>query len=150
MTVEEKDRLVEILFYLYFSNVDEDVLGKSEFWLTINNLCKIYNIDSLSVSKAIRLLLSYENIATDEEMYYLLNKLGLSVRPINKISGVYWQKQKEFQELFSTGKTPIIRRRITDIVVKRSMRDFLNAIYSFFSVFNFIDKKLLDATIFNV
>ena len=127
----------------------ENVLSKSEFWLTINNLCKIYNIDNLAISKAIRILLSHENIATDEEMYYLLDSLGLTVRPINKISGIYWQKQKDYKTEILKGNKPIIRRRITDIVIKRSMRDFLNAIYNFFSIFNFIDKKLLDDSIFN-
>jgi hypothetical protein len=82
-------------------------------------------------------------------MYYLLDKLGLSVRPINKISGVYWQKQCAFKEDFEAGKKPLIRRRISDIVVKRNMRDFILAIYNFFSIFSSVDKKLLDKTIFS-
>ena len=148
MTTEEKDRSVEILFYLYFNNFETEMLGKSEFWITIQNLCKIYNIDSLAVSKAVRLLLIPENIPTDEETYYLLNQLGLSVRPINKISGIYWQKQIQFQENFNAGLIPTIRRRITDIVMKRNIRDFILALYNLFGIFNNIDMKLLEKHIF--
>lgn len=144
MTAEEKDRCVEVLFYLYFNNVNENVLGKATFWNTINNLCQIYDIDSLSISKAIRILLISENIPSDKEMYYLLNKLGLTVRPLNKISGVYWQKQVKFQEEITAGKIPTIHRRITDIVMKRSMRDFIYAMYNFFSIFSNIDITLLE------
>ena len=148
MTVEEKDRCVEVLFYLYFSNVEEKTLGKPEFWNTINNLCKIYDIDSLSISKAVRLLLISENEPHSKETYYLLNKLELSVRPINRISGIYWQRQIQFQKEFEAGDLPVIRRRITDVVIKRSMRDFIVALYEMFGIFKEIDKKILDSKLF--
>ncbi len=144
MTAEERDRCVEVLFYLYFNNVNEKVLEKADFWTTINNLCKIYDIDSLSISKAIRILLVQENIPTDKEMYYLLNQIGLTVRPLNKISGVYWQRQVKFQKEIESGDLPVIHRKIVDVVMKRSMRDFIFAMYDFFSIFGNIDKKLLE------
>ena len=143
MTVEEKDRCIEILFYLYFSNVNENHLGKIEFWNTINNLCKVYDIDNLAVSKAVRLLLVPENTPHDKETYYLLNKLGLSVRPINRISGIYWQRQIQFQKEFEAGDIPHVRRRIIDIVIKRSMRDFILAMYNLFGIFGDIGEKTL-------
>lgn len=144
MTAEERDRCVEVLFYLYFNNVNEKVLEKADFWTTINNLCKIYDIDSLSISKAIRILLVQENIPTDKEMYYLLNQIGLTVRPLNKISGVYWQRQVKFQKEIESGDLPVFHRKIVDVVMKRSMRDFIFAMYDFFSIFGSIDKKLLE------
>ena len=147
MTVEEKDRCVEVLFYLYFTNIDDKLIGNANFWITINNLCTLYNIDNIAISKAIRILLVSENVPSDEETYYLLNKLELTVRPINKISGIYWQKQIQFQEEFNKGKIPVIKRRIVDIVSKRSMRDFISAMYSLFSIFNNIDKRLIDKQI---
>ena len=149
MTVEEKDRCVEVLFYLYFTNLDDKLIGNASFWNVINNLCTLYNIDNIAISKAIRILLTPENTPSDEETYYLLNKLELTVRPINKISGVYWQKQIQFQEEFNKGKLPIIKRRIVDIVSKRSIRDFILALYNLFSIFNNIDKRLIDKQIFS-
>ena len=90
----EKDRLTEVLFYLYFDNKSEEHLSNIDFWNTISGLCKIYNIDSAQVSRAARILFADENRPTELEIWYLLDKLGVSVRPIRKISGIYWQKQK--------------------------------------------------------
>ena len=53
--------------------------------------------------------------------------MGLTVRPINKLTGIYWQKQKAIEEQLL--KAPIkIHSRIKDVIIKRSMRDFLNAL----------------------
>ena len=84
-----------------------------------------------------------ENVPQEEETYYLFNKMGMSVRPIRRISGIYWQKQIEFQKQFET-KTPVIKRRITDIVVKRNMRDFIFALYKTLGIFGDIDAKALE------
>ena len=89
MTSVEKDRLVEILFYLFFNNTDSKMLATTNYWKMINSICEAYNIEAHIVSKAVRILIAKENMPTEEEVFYLLNKAGLSVRPINKISGIY-------------------------------------------------------------
>lgn len=143
MTPEEKDRLVEVLIYLYFNNKPEQILGKSEFWMTIRNMCDLYKIESLSISKSVRILMAKENVPQDDEIYYLLNKMGMTVRPIRSISGIYWQKQIEFQKQFETS-TPVIRRRITDIVTKKNMKDFIFALYETLGIFGSVDSKMLE------
>lgn len=140
----EKDRLVEVLFYLYFNNKDSETLGKTEFWNTIFAICKLYDIDSNSIAKAVRILTAPENEPNDKEIYYLLNKMGLTVRPINKISGIYWQKQKEYLEEIESGKIPTVKNRILDIVMKKSMRNFIGVIYDFTGIFNSINIDLID------
>ena len=143
MTPEEKDRLVEILIYLYFNNKDAKILGKTEFWSAIKNICDIYKIDSLSISKSVRILMASENAPKDDETYYLLKELGLSVREINRVSGIYWQRQKAFDTTFATSK-PYIRRRVVDIVVKKNMRDFMFALYEVLGIFSDVNKRLLE------
>lgn len=143
MTSVEKDRLVEILFYLFFNNTDSKMLATTNYWKMINSICEAYNIEAHTVSKAVRILIAKENMPTEEEVFYLLNKAGLSVRPINKISGIYWQKQINYIKNFEIGKTPKIDRKILDIVMKKSMRDFINAVYSVFGIFNNIELKTI-------
>lgn len=139
MTTIEKDRLVEVLFYLYFNNKDSKMIGKTEFWNAILAVCKLYDIDNLSVSKAVRILTAPENEPNDREIYYLLQKMEMSVRPINRISGIYWQKQKEYDEEFKAGKLPRIKNRVLDIVMKRSMYDFIFAINDFIGIYKDIN-----------
>lgn len=143
MTSIEKDRLIEILFYLFFNNTDSKMLATTNYWKMINSICEAYNIEAHTVSKAVRILIAKENMPTEEEVFYLLNKAGLSVRPINKISGIYWQKQINYIKNFEIGKTPKIDRKILDIVMKKSMRDFINAVYSVFGIFNNIELKTI-------
>ena len=143
MTSVEKDRLVEILFYLFFNNTDSKMLATTNYWKMINSICEAYNIEAHVISKAVRILIAKENMPTEEEVFYLLNKAGLSVRPINKISGIYWQKQINYTKNFEIGKTPKIDRKILDIVMKKAMRDFINAIYSVFGIFNNIELKTI-------
>lgn len=143
MTSVEKDRLIEILFYLFFNNTDSKMLATTNYWKMINSICEAYNIEAHTVSKAVRILIAKENMPTEEEVFYLLNKAGLSVRPINKISGIYWQKQINYIKNFEIGKTPKIDRKILDIVMKKSMRDFINAVYSVFGIFNNIELKTI-------
>lgn len=144
-TQVEKDRLTEILFYLYFDNKDASHLENVEFWNTISSLCKVYNIDSLQVSKAARILFAKENNPVEIETWYLLNKLGVSVRPIRKISGIYWQKQKHFEEIVNTYGPPTIDRRINDAAMKKNIRDFLIALVDMFGTLSVIDGKFLNA-----
>ena len=146
MTAEEKDRLVEVLIYLYFNNKPDKTLGKQEFWMAIKNICDMYNIDSMSISKTVRILMAKENVPEDDEIYYLLDKMGLTVRPIRSISGIYWQKQVAFKNLFAT-KPPVIKRRITDIVIKKNIKDFLFALYEVLGVFTHINIKQLEDTL---
>lgn len=140
----EKDRLTEILFYLYFNNKDETHLANVDFWNTISSLCKVYNIDSLQVSRAARVLFADENRPSEFETWYLLNKLGVSVRPIRKISGIYWQKQKHFEETVNTYGPPKISRRISDAAMKRNVREFLVALVDMFGTLSAIDGKFLN------
>src|SRR5574344_353929 len=149
MTVEEKDRLVETIIYLYFTAQDRKTIESVSFWKAIKEICETFSIDSISISKAARILLANENRPSDEETYWLLNNIGLTVRPIRTISGIYWQKQVKFKEDFEAGKKPIIKRRITDIVVKQNMRDFIGAIYKITGIFGNIDKEILDNTLFS-
>lgn len=146
MTIEEKDRLAEVLLYLYFNEKPETVLGKKEFWEAIRNICDMYKIDSLSISKAVRILMAKENIPQDDEIYYLLNHMGMSVRPIKKVSGIYWQKQVELAKKAVTSP-PVIKRRITDIVIKKNIRDFLLALYDVLGIFSNIDIKMLEGNL---
>ena len=140
MPQEEYDRLMEILFYLYFNNKDSKILSSNLFWTTIKALCTLYNINDRAVVQAVRILMSDENCPQDKETYYLLNKIGLTVRPIRSISGIYWQKQKAFAEEFET-TPPVIKRRLTDVIYKKSIRDFVYAVYDFSGIFNEVSLK---------
>lgn len=141
----EKDRLTEVLFYLYFDKKDDKIIADANFWHTINDLCKVYNIDSLQVSRAARILFAEENKPTEFEMWYLLNKLGVSVRPIRKLTGIYWQKQKHFEEEVAKHGAPKISRKITDAAIKQNIRDFLIALLEMFGTMSVIEGKFLDA-----
>lgn len=143
MTLEEKDRLFEILFYLYFNNIPETKSGTTEFWNAIRSICFLFKVNDMDIVKAIRILMVKENIPTDEETYYLLHKLGLSVRPLRTISGIYWQKQKMFDTKFIS-KPPVITRRITDVVTKNSIKNFIIALYETLGIFSYISKDLLE------
>ena len=89
MTLEETDRLYEVLFYLYFNNQGQKTLSNSLFWQTIRDICILNNINDRAVTQAVRILMADENCPQDKETYYLLSKLGLTVRPIRRISGIY-------------------------------------------------------------
>lgn len=146
MPPEERDRLIEVVFYLYFDNKPEETITNRDFWEVINSICKLYNIDSVSITKAVRILMAEENVPQEDETYYLLHNVGLTVRPIKKLTGIYWQKQKAIEEKLS--KTPItVHRRINDVIVKRSMRAFLEAMHSLsdslFEIGNEIFTKIL-------
>ena len=135
MTQEENDRLIEILFYLYFNNKNDKILSSNLFWTVIKSICILYNINDRAIVQAVRILMADENCPQDKETYYLLNKIGLTVRPIRNISGIYWQKQKAFAEEFE--KTPpVITRRLTDVIYKKSIRDFVYAIYDLNGIFS--------------
>lgn len=144
MNSEEKDRLIEILFYLYFNNFPEKYAGSAEFWTLVRAICSMYKISDLAIIKAVRIIMAPENAPQDEETWYLLSQLGLTVRPMRKISGIYWQKQKEFAEKYKDTSKPTIRRRILDVVMKRSMRDFIFAIYDTLGIFAHVDLSLLE------
>lgn len=143
MSIDEKDRLFEILLYLYFSNFSEEMTKKPEFWNTLNSLCLMFGISSNAIIRAIRILMAPENVPQEDETYYLLNKLGLTVRPIRKISGIYWQKQKVFEENFKVSPPKIVRR-IADVVLRKNVRDFIFAIYQFTGIFSYVDIKLVE------
>ena len=136
MTQEENDRLIEILFYLYFNNKDPKILSSSLFWNSIKSICTLYNINDRAIVLAVRIIMADENCPQEDETYYLLSKMKLTVRPIRKISGIYWQKQKALQERFDKGMIPKITRRMTDVIYKKSIRDFIYAMYDMNGIFN--------------
>jgi hypothetical protein len=142
MTQEENDRLIEILFYLYFNNKDQKILSSNLFWTVIKSICTLYGINDRAVVQSVRVLMADENCPEEKETYYLLSKIGLTVRPIRNISGIYWQKQKAFAEEFVT-IPPVIKRRLTDVIYKRSIRDFVYAVYDINGIFNYVDKDLI-------
>lgn len=143
MFPEDKDRLFEILFYLYFANIPEKYAGTAEFWNVIKSICHLYSISDLAIVKAVRILTAKENIPEDDETWFLLNQMGLTVRPIRKISGIYWQKQKEYAIKYES-KRPHIYRRITDIVMRKAIRDFIFATYESLGIFAYVDIDLLN------
>lgn len=140
MSQEEKDRLIEVLFYLYFNNKDPKTLSSSLFWNVIKSICTLYGINDRAIVQAVRILMSEENCPQEKETYYLLSKVGLSVRPIRHISGIYWQKQKAYAEEFEKN-IPIITRRLTDVIYKKSIRDFVYAVYDISGIFSEIPLK---------
>ena len=144
MTVEEKDRLIEVVFYLYFYQKPEEILGSTDFWKVIEHTCNLYGIDSLAISKTVRLLMLKENTPQTDETYYLLHTVGASSRAINKMSGIYWQIQTRLQKEFDAGSKPIIKRRISDIVMRHSMRAFIQAVYKHAGIFSSLDIRLLE------
>ena len=135
MTQEENDRLIEILFYLYFDNKDSKILSSNLFWNMIKSICTLYNINDRAIVQAVRILMADENSPKEEETYYLLNEIGLTVRPIRKISGIYWQKQKAYTKKFEITK-PVITRKLLDIIYKKSIRDFVYAVYDVSGIFS--------------
>ncbi len=143
MNQEEKDRLFEVLFYLYFNNKDSKILASALFWQTITAICTLYGINSRAIVQSARILTANENCPDEKETYYLLNKLGLTVRPIKAISGIYWQKQKQYAEEF-TINPPVVKRHLLDVVYKKSIRDFIFAIYDIGGVLGNISKEDLE------
>lgn len=143
-TAEEKDRLCEIIFYNYFSNKDEAKLGSASFWTCINAICQTYNIDSLFITRAIRVLMAKENAPEDYETWYLFWKMETTVRPMRGFTGIYWQKQKKFEADYAAGVKPYVRRRITDVAMKKSMHDFVKAIYDIFGSYKYLNADNLN------
>lgn len=143
MTQEENDRLIEVLFYLYFNNKDSKILSSNLFWNAIKATCMLYNINDRAVVQSVRILMTDENCPQEEETYYLLSQIGLTVRPIRKISGIYWQKQKTLQQKFYLGTLPKITRRLTDVVYKKSIRDFIYAMYDMNGIFSEVQMNLI-------
>ena len=143
-TTEEKDRLCEILFYNYFNNTPPERLGDAKFWNCVNAICQSYNIDSMLVSKAMRILMAKENKPEEFETWYLFWKLDTSVRNMKGFTGIYWQKQKKCEETYESGKRPAVYRRITDVAMKRSMYDFVKAIYDIFGSYKFLNLDSLN------
>jgi hypothetical protein len=144
MKTIEKDRLIEILFYLYFNSKDSKITGKAEFWDMLRSICKLYNINNIAVAQALRILTAKENRPEDSETVYLFNKIDTSVRNLNKISGIYWQKKIAIEKEIEEGKVPIIKNRILDVTIKRAMRDFVYAIYDMNGILKYISENQFD------
>ena len=143
-TTEEKDRLCEILFYNYFNNTPPERLGDAKFWNCVNAICQSYGIDSLLVSKAMRILMAKENNPEEFETWYLFTQLETSVRNMRGFTGIYWQKQKKCEERYNRGERPKVKRRIVDVAMKRSMYDFVKAIYDIFGSYKYLNLDSLN------
>lgn len=144
LTAEEKDRLCEVLFLRYFQNKPKEVLADAKFWSCTHAICQTYNIDSAFITRCTRTLLAKENMPTDYEMWYLFWKLETPVRPMKGFTGIYWQKQKKFEEDYKNGVKPNVHRRITDVALKRSMHAFINAIYDIFGSYKYLNSDTLN------
>jgi hypothetical protein len=88
--------------------------------------------------------MSEDNAPSEEEGYYLLSGIGLTVRPLRAMSGIYWQKQKAFAEKFGKSGFPIIKRRITDPAMRYNIRSFLTALYGAIGVFSNMTLRTLE------
>lgn len=143
MTKLEENRLVESLFYLYFNERDLNETSTTEFWSMVKSICTIYGINNLLIVTSLRSLMEAVNKPTDEEMMYLFTKTKLSVRDINAISRIYWQRQKKYIEKFKT-YTPKIVPRISNVLAQKAMRQFINAVYSIAGIFRVIDKSFIE------
>lgn len=144
LTTEEKDRLCEVLFLKYFQNKPEETLGDAKFWNCIHSICQSYGIDSAFITRCTRILLAKENVPSDYEVWYLFWKMRTPVRPMKGFTGIYWQKQKKFEEEYATGVKPNVRRRITDVALKRSMHAFIKAIFDIFGSYKYLDTDTLN------
>lgn len=144
MTDIERDRLYEIVFFQYFNNKTEEQLQNPKFWASINAICESYDIDSVQLTKIIRILTNADNAASELETYYLLTKAGLSVRKINRMTGIYWQKQVALNDTLNKSGAPSIKRRITDIIMRNSLKEFVHAMYDIFGVLHEIDVNVFN------
>lgn len=144
LTAEEKDRLCEVLFLKYFQNKPKETLGDAKFWNCIHSICQAYGIDSAFITRCTRILLAKENAPSDYETWYLFWKLNTPVRPMKGFTGIYWQKQKKFEEDYSNGVKPHVYRRITDVALKRSMHSFVNAIFDIFGSYKYLNTDTLN------
>lgn len=144
MTIEERDRLCEILFYQYFTNQPPEKLSNAEFWKCIDSICRSNGVDSLLVSKTVRILMAKENRPEDFETWYLFDKWDTSVRQLRNFTGMYWQKQKRMEARFASGEKPYVKRRINDIAMKASIKGFITTIYSIFGSFRYLQPSMLD------
>ena len=59
-------------------------------------------------------------------------------------TGIYWQKQKKFEADYNAGVKPNVKRRITDVAMKRSMYDFIRAIYDIFGSYKYLNSDTLN------
>ena len=139
MTDIEKDRFYELIFYQYFNHKTSEQLQNPNFWKTINTLCESYEIDPVQITKAIRILSNPDAKPEDTEIYYLAISAKLSVRKINRIFGLYWQRQVALADKLNTTGTPVIKRRVTDIMTRNSIKEFIHAIYDVFGILADVD-----------
>ena len=146
MTKDEKDRTLEILFYYFFSNkLKDSKLNKVKFWQTIKELNELYNINNINIAKAVKILFDDSNKLDGLEAYYLLDKSLFSVREIVKISGIYYEKQKVYRKQLENNELKFpIKAKINDLLVKRSIKDFIRVIYDFSTYFTYIDSRTVD------
>ena len=147
LTKIEENRLVECLFYLYFKNFSLDVKKTNEFWTMINYICLINKINNKLIIGALRTLMESTNTPQDKEIVYLCNSAGFSVRDVNNIAGIYWQRQKPMLEEFKKGIYPKVTAKVTDVLAQAAMRKFIKAIYNISGIFNILDLRILEKNI---
>lgn len=144
MNPMEKARTIEILFYLYFNKQEEQTLQDIKFWKFLESFCAVYNINYLAVVNSMRTLIKPENAPTEIEIKYLLSKLGISVRPLSKVSGIYWQKQKKIDEIIANSGVPKIVPKLLDPLHKNAVVAFITYFYQVSGVFRYLDYKLVE------
>lgn len=144
LTPLEQDRFVEVMFFLYFDRQPKRFLENKSFWTTIYEMCKIYDIDPVQISKAARALMLPNERPSEVQIYYLLHKMGFSVRDIKHLSGIYWQKQQNLSEAISKYGAPTIKRTVTDTVAKHAIRVFLTGMSDIFGVLSIVDREVFE------
>lgn len=136
-------RLMEIVFLLFFRNQNAKNLNNGQFWNVINCICDLYSIDKVLITKAIRILTTDK--ADEIELYYILKDNGFTVREINRMTGIYWQKQKAFEEELKTGTKIQFIPRIQEPLMRKAVINFVSAVKDFCNIFLKFDQKQLDA-----
>jgi hypothetical protein len=143
MTPIEEARLYEIIFYLFFNDKSDEMVKNENFWNFIKSLCALYNLNYDIIVRNLRILLKDENAPSEKEIVYLLNKTGVTVRPMVKISRIYWQKQKKILEDIIASGPPEIKQYIFDPVSKIQIKEFVKAFYNVAGIFSNLDQDLI-------
>ncbi len=143
---DEKERSLEIIFYYFFyEKLSNKRLNTSIFWKLIKEFNDMYNINNIDISKAVKILFDSNNKPTGLETYYLLDKGLFTVREIKRMTKIYYKKQLEYRDQINDGKLKLpILPKVKDLMVKRTIKEFIRALYDFSSYFTYIDSRTID------
>ena len=60
------------------------------------------------------------------------------------MTGIYWQKQVALNDTLNKSGAPSIKRRITDVIMRNSLKEFVHAMYDIFGVLHEIDVNVFN------